>query len=180
MEDTVVVLSPLAGKVLLGVLALIAVGALYLLYRTGRVQAYKHVLPSGKKAITAHFASPPEYKTFFLKYDPSLFDFEECIVSEYRGAFEPTAFTIGKPAPNEWVAFSHKGGAIGWNRRTDMLWKMNVTFVNPSVDSTGLKGVEFQYLKPFKGFSLWSLLSSKRQNMTIESKILEQYPPPAL
>lgn len=145
--------------------------AIYAWFQTGKVQAYAHTLPNGKPAVTAHFAFPPVYKNFYMRYDPS-FDFGECIVSEYKGAYEPVTFSVGKPNANEWVNFSTRS-----YRSTDSLWKMNVTFVNPSDPETFVENVQFRYLIRRRTFDLVSLLWPTR-NMKFKSKVLQKPPPP--
>ena len=129
------------SKVMWICIMMLFVGAVYILFQQGKVQAYAHTLPNGKQAITAHFAFPPENWSLYLNYDAS-FDFEECIVSEYQGPYKALTFSVGKPKANEWVLFSKRS-----LRSTDkQLWKMNVTFVNPSDPETFLKAVKFRYL----------------------------------
>lgn len=156
------------------VILMIFVVAIYIWFQTGKVQAYAHTLPNGKQAITAHFAFPPVYRYFYMRYDPS-FDFEECIVSEYQGPYKPVTFSVGKPVANDWVNFSTRS----LQRSTDNLWKMNVTFVNPSDPETFLMNVKFRYLIRSRNFDLVSLLWPTR-NMKFKSKVIQQTPPPQI
>lgn len=173
--ETAVPWSKLSWKdkgIFIVVLMMFAV-LIYGWFQTGKVQAYAHTLPNGKQAITAHFAFPPVYRYFYMRYDPS-FDFEECIVSEYQGAYEPVTFSVGKPVANDWVNFSTRS-----RRSTDNLWKMNVTFVNPSDPETFLQKVKFRYVIRRRQFDLVSFLWPTR-NMSFTSTVLQKTPPPQI
>ena len=158
-------------------IAVIFVGFFYLSLQNSKIQAYAHTLPDGKRAITAHFAFPPAFKTMYLQYNPA-FEFEECIVTEYRGsAIAPNTYSVGKPAAEKWVGISTRG--IGLNVPSN-LWKLNVTFVNPSVDpATFLQAVQFRYLVINAYSDIVSYLRRHR-TMSIEPKIIQGVPPPAL